>query len=123
MTATASSIEGAGFEAGKAFDGNAGTRWASVEGVDPQWVRVDLGTTKSINSVKLTWEAAYASSYKIQVSTNGTSWTDVYTTTSGNGGVDQISFAQTNARYVRMHGTVRGTAYGYSLFEFEVYGS
>ena len=26
-------------------------------------------------------------------------------------------------RYVRMYGTARATAYGYSLFEFEVYGS
>ena len=25
-------------------------------------------------------------------------------------------------RYVRMYGTVRGTQYGYSLWEFEVYG-
>src|SRR5262249_55601459 len=41
---------------------------------------------------------------------------------TGNGGVDDLAL-NTNGRYVRMYGTKRGTAYGYSLFEFEVYGA
>jgi len=28
-----------------------------------------------------------------------------------------------SGRYVRMNGTARGTAYGYSLFEMQVYGT
>ncbi|MFD0589010.1 discoidin domain-containing protein [Paenibacillus sp. GCM10027627] len=122
---TASSTEGTGFEASKAFDGNSATRWASVEGVDPQWIYVNLGSSQSVNKVKLNWEAAYASSYTIQLSNDSgtpTNWTTVFTTTSGNGGVDDITFAAQNAKYVRVHGTARGTAYGYSLFDFEVYG-
>ncbi|CAH0119300.1 hypothetical protein PAE9249_01799 [Paenibacillus sp. CECT 9249] len=124
--AYASSIEGTGFEASKAVDGNAATRWASAEGSDPQWIYVDLGSVRSVNKVKLNWEAAYAKNYKIQVSTDsGTpaNWTDVYSTTSGDGGIDDINFAARSARYVRMYGTARGTPYGYSLYEFEVYGS
>ncbi|WP_054972253.1 discoidin domain-containing protein [Paenibacillus sp. A3] len=119
--AVASSIESAGFEASKAVDGNGSTRWASAEGQDPQWIYVDLGSSKAVSKVKLKWEAAYASAYKIQVSDNAAGWTDVYTTTSGNGGTDEVTFASQNARYVRVLGTARGTAYGYSLFEFEVY--
>ncbi|WP_240703088.1 discoidin domain-containing protein [Cohnella luojiensis] len=121
-----SSVEGAGLEASKAFDGNSSTRWASTEGIDPGWIYVDLGTSQSINKVKLNWEAAYATSYRIQVSTDSGSpvnWQDVYVTTTGNGGIDEIMFTAQNAKYVRMYGTARGTPYGYSLFDFEVYNS
>src|SRR5690349_10266433 len=80
--ATASSIEGSGFEAAKAVDGNASTRWASIEGHDPEWIQVDLGSTQAISRVKLTWEAAYAKSYQVRISTDGSSWTNAYSTTS-----------------------------------------
>ncbi|TDD61621.1 hypothetical protein E1263_06955 [Kribbella antibiotica] len=121
--ATASSVEGSGFEAAKALDGNSGTRWASVEGHDPEWIRVDLGATATISRVKLNWEAAYGKSYKIQTSADGsTGWTDVFSTTTGNGAVDDLTLSGTG-RYVRVYGTARGTAYGYSLFDLEVYGT
>ncbi|WP_317618390.1 discoidin domain-containing protein [Paenibacillus sp. PL91] len=122
-TTVASSIEGAGFEASKATDGNSSTRWASIEGSNNQWIYVDLGTTQSVNRVKLNWEAAYGKGYKIQVSNDATTWTDAFTTTTGNGAIDDITFTAKNGRYVRVLGTARGTAYGYSLFDFEVYGS
>ncbi len=125
--AVSSSIEGTGFEADKAFDGNLMSRWASNEGSDPEWIYVDLGSVQNISAVKLRWEAAYAIQYKIQVSSDtGSSpvnWTDVNTTTNGDGGEDNITFAPQNARFVRMFGTVRGTPYGYSLYEFEVYST
>ncbi|MFZ3495439.1 glycosyl hydrolase family 8 [Streptomyces sp. 5.8] len=120
--ATASSVEASGFEAGKAVDANASTRWASAEGVDPQWIRIDLGAAHTISRVKLNWEAAYGKTYKIQTSNDGTTWTDVYSTSTGNGATDDLTVTGTG-RHVRMHGTARGTAYGYSLWEFEVYGS
>ncbi|MYV57040.1 hemagglutinin protein [Streptomyces sp. SID3212] len=120
--ATASSTEGSGFEAARAVDGSATTRWASAEGVDPQWISVDLGGTYTISQVKLNWEAAYATSYRIQTSANGSSWTDVHTTTTGDGATDDLTVNGTG-RYVRVYGTARGTAFGYSLLEFEVYGT
>lgn len=40
--------------------------------------------------------------------------------TDGNGGVDDFDVSGTG-RYVRVHGTARGTGYGYSLYEFGVY--
>ncbi|MEU7000136.1 discoidin domain-containing protein [Nonomuraea sp. NPDC046570] len=120
--ATASSMEGTGFEAGLAVDGDTTTtRWASAEGIDPQWIQVDLGSSKTISRVKLTWEAAYAKTYKIQTSPDGTTWSDVYSTSTGNGGVDDLSVTGTG-RYVRMYGTARATTYGYSLYEMQVYG-
>jgi beta-glucanase (GH16 family) len=119
MPATESGHEAA-FTANAAFDGNTGTRWSSLFS-DSQWISVDLGAVKTISRVKLNWETAYGKGYKLQVSNDGTTWVDVYSTTTGDGGIDDISINPTNARYVRMYGTQRSTIYGYSLWEFEVY--
>lgn len=119
--ATSSSNESSSLTPNYAVDGNATTRWSSAFS-DPQWIYVDLGSSVNVNRVKLLWETAYGSAYKIQVSANASSWTDVYSTTTGDGGTDEITFTTTSARYVRMYGTTRATAWGYSLFEFEVYG-
>lgn len=119
---TVSSTESATLSGAYAVDGNGTTRWSSAF-TDPSWIYVDLGTAYSVNRVVLNWELAYASSYQVQVSNDASTWTNVYSTTSGNGGIDDISFTAASARYVRMNGTVRGTVYGYSLWEFEVYGN
>jgi hypothetical protein len=121
-TASTSSDESGNVPGYAAVDGNGGTRWASASS-DTEWIYVDLGIEQSINSVILKWESAYGKSYKIQVSTDAINWTDVYATTTGDGGTDDISFPTTSTRYVRMYGTQRGTGYGYSLYEFEVYGN
>ncbi|MGB8450840.1 MAG: beta-1,3-glucanase family protein [Anaerocolumna sp.] len=112
----------AAFAAAGAFDGNMDTRWSS-EFSDPQWLSVDLGSLKTINRVKLSWENAYARAYQIQILNNDGEWEDVYSTTTGDGQTDDISFEPVDTRYVRMYGTIRNTAYGYSLWEFEVYGA
>ncbi|SEG79548.1 Beta-1,3-glucanase [Actinacidiphila yanglinensis] len=118
--ATASSTENAGTPASAAVDGNTGTRWSSAA-ADPQWLQVDLGSNQTISQVTLNWETAYAKSFKIQTSTNGADWTDVYSTTTGTGGNQTLS-VNGSGRYVRMYGSVRATQYGYSLWEFQVYG-
>ncbi len=120
-TATSSSNENAGTTPNLAVDGNLGTRWSSAYS-DPQWIQIDLGATYSVNHVKLTWEAAYGKSYQIQVSNDATNWTTIYSTTTGDGGVDDLTGLSGSGRYIRMVGTVRATGYGYSLWEFEVYG-
>ncbi|WP_239119396.1 discoidin domain-containing protein, partial [Planotetraspora thailandica] len=80
-TATASSQENAATSASAAVDGNSGTRWSSAFS-DPQWLQVDLGASATVSQVVLNWEAAYASTFRIQVSPNGTTWTDIYSTTT-----------------------------------------
>ncbi|MFF3838772.1 glycosyl hydrolase family 8 [Streptomyces sp. NPDC001930] len=119
---TASSVETSAFGPGLAVDGSAATRWASLEGVDPQWIRIDLGANHTISRVKLNWEDAYGKTYRIQTSADGSTWSDVYSTTAGDGATDDLAVSG-SGRYVRMYGTGRGTAYGYSLWEFEVYGA
>ncbi|TDD57992.1 alkaline phosphatase [Kribbella antibiotica] len=118
----ASSLEDSTTTAGKAVDGNATTRWASVEGVDPQWIRVDLGQAAEIHRVKLSWEAAYAKDYRLEISDDGTTFNTVKTLTNQNGATDDITGLTGHGRYLRLVGTKRATTYGYSLFELEVYG-
>ncbi|HEY0738467.1 MAG TPA: discoidin domain-containing protein, partial [Herpetosiphonaceae bacterium] len=117
--ATTLSTENAGTPASAAVDGNTGTRWSSAAS-DPQWLRVDLGTVQSICKVTLRWEAAYGRAYQIQVSNDGSTWTNVFSTTTGDGGVDDLTVSG-SGRYVRMYGTQRATGYGYSLWELEVF--
>ncbi|MFC9797383.1 glycosyl hydrolase family 8 [Streptomyces sp. NPDC127584] len=119
---TASSVETSALGPGLAVDGSAATRWASLEGADPQWIRIDLGAVHTISRVKLDWEQAYGKAYRIQTSADGSTWSDVYSTTTGDGATDDLAVSG-SGRYVRMYGTGRGTAYGYSLWEFEVYGA
>ncbi|MFC1227788.1 MULTISPECIES: discoidin domain-containing protein [Streptomyces] len=107
-------------EPAKATDGRSDTRWAS-DWSDPQWIRVDLGAATAIRKLQLVWDPAYAKSYEVQVSDDGTGWRTVHTTTAGNGDVDTIDIAAT-ARHVRLHLTARGTGWGYSLHEFGIYG-
>jgi beta-glucosidase len=119
--ATASSTQDAtDYPASDATDGDPGTRWSSLF-TDPQWLEVDLGTPTQICSVGLLWEAAYATSFSIQTSNDNATWTTVYSTTTGTGGQETFPIS-TTARYIRMDGTVRATQFGYSIFEFDVYG-
>ncbi|MFE0789930.1 discoidin domain-containing protein [Streptomyces mutabilis] len=118
---TASSQENYGTPATAAVDGDNGTRWSSAA-ADPQWIRVDLGATATISQIELRWEAAYAKSYRIETSQNGTDWSTAYSTTTGAGGTETLNVSET-ARYVRMLGTARATGYGYSLWEFKVFGT
>lgn len=118
---TCSSIENAGTPCASAVDGNTGTRWASAFS-DPQWIYVDFGSSQTIKRVVLTWEAAFGKSYQVQTSNDAATWTTIYTTTTGDGGTDDLAVNGTG-RYLRVYGTVRATAYGYSLFELAVYAT
>ena len=120
--ATASSIEKAGLEPGKAVDGNTSTRWSS-QFSDAQWIYVDLGATYQVTGVTLTWETAYASAYQIQVSADASSWTTIFSTRAGAGGVENRSGLSGTGRYVRINCTKRATQWGYSLWELAVHGT
>jgi uncharacterized repeat protein (TIGR03806 family) len=117
---TVSTFEG-GFVGANVVDGDVLTRWGS-EFSDPQWIEIDLQTPQSISEIKLVWEAAYGKNYTIQGSLDRTQWTPIVTKANGTGGVETHSNLSGTYRYVRLNGTVRGTVWGYSLFEFEIWG-
>jgi glucose/arabinose dehydrogenase len=123
--ATASSIGGC-CPAKYVDDGNTSTRWASAAGIDPSWIYIDLGATYSIHRVQLTWDLSCATAYQVQTSPDHATWTSIYSTTSGKGGVENLTGLSGTGRYVRMYGTHRcrtDSSKGYSLQEMAVYGS
>lgn len=120
---TVSSTESSSLAGSYAVDGNSSSRWSSAYS-DPQWISVDLGATYTINEVKLNWEVAAGKDYKIQVSSDASTWTDIKTVTGNTtAGVKDYTGLSGSGRYVRMYGTARATTYGYSLYEMEVYGT
>ena len=122
--AYASSQIGDGSGPEKAVDGDAtGSRWES------QWTNaqedfwVDLEDNYLINKVRICWENARAKKYELQTSLDGKEWTTVKTVTDVKTGGETIDFTPVEARYVKMHGLQKEMeAYGYSIYEFEVYG-
>jgi hypothetical protein len=95
-------------------------RWSSASS-DPQDLIVNLGSVQTIATVQIAWEWAFATSYSIEVSNNGTTFTTVYSETGGQGGVETIPLSGVSAQYVEFYGTARSTTYGYSFWQFGVY--
>ncbi|GGL01703.1 hypothetical protein GCM10012284_40370 [Mangrovihabitans endophyticus] len=121
--ALASSTYAERYAAAHATDGSLGSRWASVSGGGTQWLRIDLGGVHGVSRVRLTWERAYATGYRIQTSNDGASWSDTYVMRSGNGGTDDLRRLHGRGRFLRVLATQRATRFGYSLREVQVYGS
>ncbi len=128
--ATASSEESGDFTAKLAVDGNPNTRWASTNFVlnppfTPQTLEIDLGAEQSVGRVEVDWEAAYASTYRILTSTDGTTFTQAAEQTianppSGPVVAQTTSFAPRAARYVRLVADTPGTQFGVSIWELRV---
>jgi beta-glucanase (GH16 family) len=117
------------YRAALANDGDLNTRWASQLKIDNQSIYVDLGAVKPIGNVGVVWEAAYASSYSIDLADDLGSWRNNVKTVNKNTytkGAEDIATIPTgnSARYVRVRGLTRALApYGYSIYEFRVYGA
>jgi parallel beta-helix repeat protein len=125
--ARSSSNESAALSADKAVDGQAASRWGSAF-AEPQWLAVDLGARYAISKIVLSWEAAYASAYRLEVSDDGATWRSIYATTSGRGGVETITPATVaEGRHVRVYCERRvmvfGAYWGFSIWELQVHGA
>ncbi|MGW3466016.1 discoidin domain-containing protein, partial [Streptomyces olivaceoviridis] len=126
--ADASSTDQDSNRAANATDGDAGTRWSSAY-EDDQWISVDLGSVQSFDRVDLTWEQAYAKTFVVQVSSNGSDWTDVKSVDNGavplpfhngNASLQIEDFDRRTARYVRLDCGLRNTSWGNSLWSLSV---
>ncbi|QEH32859.1 Thermophilic serine proteinase precursor [Aquisphaera giovannonii] len=125
--ATSSSVEGAGYDPGKAVDGDPATRWSSGQWMQPGqvgWLSIDLGASYHVNEVKLDWETAFAVDYQVQVSRDGTSWTTIRSV-AGNDrrGPADLGGLSGSGRYVRIYGTKTNGYDNYSLYGVSVYGT
>jgi beta-glucosidase len=118
---TVSSVENTGLEGEDAVDGDYFTRWSSLFN-DPQYIYIDLEGIYNITHVILFWETGYGKEYTIDVSDDASYWTTIKHETNSDGDIDSHEI-NVPGRYIRMYGIQRGTPWGYSLYEFEVYGT
>ena len=89
-------------------DNSLSTRWSN-QGIG-SWIRVDLGSTKTICSVEIAWYRGNIrqSDFVIAVSSDGNSFTNVFSGRSSGTTLnpENYNFADVDARYVRI--TVNG---------------
>lgn len=129
--------------------GVRGTGWRAAAG-DPQWISVDLQALCEVESLRLTFEATVddppftesptgsprdnttgqeilsscAVAFVIETSRDNRSWTAVYRTESGRGGVVEIALPQSvTARWVRMTVHKRSNSNPLGLSGLQVYGT
>lgn len=127
--------------ASAAVDGNTGSRWES-SWEDNQWIYVDLGAVYNFDNVRLLWQDAYTKHYQVCVADELTSemlanlndedpandfatgWTVAADQTYDSFVADQtVSVAGFAGRYVAINCIERGTTWGNSIFELEVYAN
>ncbi len=114
------------YEPYKAVDGDMSTRWWANDYRD-EWLRVDLGRITTVGKVVIHWHREYAEDYQVKVSRDGYHWTTVMEISRGNGGLDTISFAAREARYVLIDcedaagDSSSSDSDGFSIYELEVY--
>ncbi|WP_179232833.1 discoidin domain-containing protein [Paenibacillus rigui] len=105
-TYSASTTWSASYPAANAFDGSTTTRWSASSGsLNNQWVTVDFGTATAYSQVVLK-EITYqrVSSYKLQSSTDGTTFTDIAGTAGTTVGASKtINFTPVTSRYLRIY--------------------
>ncbi len=130
-TATSSTDENSDHVAANATDGDPNTRWGSAY-ADNQWLEVDLGAPVSFDQVAITWEQAYGRTYTVQVSADGSSWTDAKSVDNtaiplpfngGDASLDVESFTATSGRYLRISTGLRNSSWGNSLWTLSVLNS
>ncbi len=74
-----------------------------------------------MSHIQIAWDSSYAKSYSIQVSTNNSTWTTIYSTTSGSGGTVDVAGLLLTARYVRVS-LMTSNAASYQINEITIRG-
>ena len=119
VTATASNGNGT-----NAIDSNGGTRWEASAN-DPQWIKVDLGSVKTVKAIEAWWETASSKDYNVKVSTDDSTYKSVALVRGAASGANRrdtvVLTNAVNARYVMIYATSRTTNWGHSIFELAIY--
>jgi hypothetical protein len=112
-------------------DSNQSTYWESTNNAFPQSIRVDLGSTYSVNQVVLKLPVAWGSrsqTLSILGSLNDSTYTNLagsasYTFNPTSNNIVTINFTAASARYVKLTVTANSSWPAAQLSEFEVYGA
>lgn len=112
------------YEGQYAVDGNSATKWVS-QAADNQWIIVDLGAIYNVASLRLVWGEEYPTKYTVSWAQELGDWHDAITWGSGlNGQMGEKihMFYDRPVRYIKVQCNIRGTQYGISLYDFNIYG-
>ncbi|WP_328400533.1 beta-N-acetylglucosaminidase domain-containing protein [Streptomyces sp. NBC_00390] len=118
--ASSSGDETPEFPAAAALDRDPATRWSSPVGPGAWW-QLELARPERVGQVVLHWQDAYATRYRIQVSSDGLTWRTAATAAHGAGGREIVRMDARDTRFIRVQCDERATPYGYSLFSVEAY--
>ena len=108
-------------------DGNLITRWSSAYSA-PQRVEIHLPKPKKLSKLRLHWEQACASKYKVAISTDGKDWRNVHlyfnAKVKARNRIDEIRLKNMKTTFIRFD-FISGvnTNWGFSLYEIEVLAS
>lgn len=127
--AATATVEESDKTADKIIDGDGGTRWGfqpgdgrgdwPEAGVD---VVINLGKSRTFDSVVINWEGAYASSYTIESSADGKTYTSLKTVSGDGSGEKTFKFSGgVTAQYVKIHIAERAVPdWGCSIYDVRV---
>ncbi len=105
---SASTIYSSSYDAYKAFDGDNSTSWSSTEAVNAI-LSYEFGEAHNINKVTILpnydMGASHIKNFSLEVSTDGSSWSEVYSGTATNTNTEQTFTASSSvsAKYVRLN--------------------
>jgi hypothetical protein len=116
-----------------AVDGNTSTYWESTNNAFPQWLQVDLGSTKNFSRIVLdlpppaSW-GTRTQTLSVLGSTDGSTFSTIvgsagYTFNPSTGNTVTITFPSSNARYVRLNFTANTGWPAGQVSEFQVWNS
>lgn len=131
-TATADHACGEKEGAPNAVDGKVtdNSKWCAIGNL-PHWLQVDLGAEHQLSTFVIKhaesggeWSGFNTSDYTIQVSSDGTNWTDVVNVQGNSAAESTDSIALVKARYVKLLilKPTQGADTAARIYEFEVKG-
>jgi len=122
---TTSSVYGSNI-ASSMVDGDLTSRWESGR-TDNEFATIDLLSIAELQRITIYWEGAYAKTYKIESSLDGTNWSLLNEMTAGVGGTESCTINSVQARYIKIlcleRIPINGVKYGFSIFEVVVNGN
>ena len=103
-TITASSASSSnGMGSNLAYDGNQSTSWVANGSAYPQWIKLDLGSTKSVSTIKVWIGGTDTKTAYIEYSTDNVNFTQcVAQQVFSNTAWTNPTFTTVNARYIRI---------------------
>jgi beta-glucanase (GH16 family) len=109
-----------------AVDGDGASVWRNVlaDGTPYIWLEVDLLRRTSFNrAVAAFYNYADMQNFKIQYSDDGLQWQDAYISQTKPSSIENVSFPEVTARYVRFYADKAKDLVFTGLYSFEIYGS